>query len=89
MADRNLKQAALKLHDRRWGSKIDAPPRGSKRIPSLAEQLAEWRPEGYHKLFCAHDVPRWKPCSKKGCERDAKEAEGFAAELLNATHSNS
>jgi hypothetical protein len=82
----SLKTAALKMHDSAWGRKVDNTnsrvAHAARRIPSLNELTRVWRPEGYHKLFCAHDIPRWKPCPAKGCTRSVAEARKFAEQLL-------
>ena len=36
------------------------------------EQHRRWRPEGFYRLHCSHDRPRWMPCGQ--CKRGVKEA---------------
>ena len=49
------------------------PKAHTVREPSVAEQLREYIPYGYHALFCFHDKSYYEPCAK--CRRDAQDAQ--------------
>lgn len=61
-----------------------------KRVTSYKEptsltwqsQHRSWKPEGYYRLFCAHDRPMWEPCTSQTCRRGRKEANANLTKLL-------
>lgn len=46
-------------------------------------QHRRWRPQGYYRLFCAHDRALWETCASATCKRGSGEAKRNLQKLMS------
>jgi len=74
---RSVKAAKLRASDQR---SLAAKPAVAFDRSNIA--IAEYRPEGYYRLFCFHGRGLWQTCAARGCQRDAREATANSLRLF-------